>query len=152
MFIKIWFQDCRHLFIILGLFTINKEVANHVSKLLIKIVIFIPCTLRNRFRNAALTSRNIPGMRYITGQTVRNRLCGINPVPLGSKTCPKTSSPASGIVMSKAAHLAASTKMENRELERQLRRRRNAAVNHQQLVQALWTNGLQSPCLYSAFD
>ena len=34
--------------------------------------------LRNRFRNAELTSRNIPGMRRITGQTVRNRLREIN--------------------------------------------------------------------------
>ena len=70
-------------FTILGLFVIIKEVANYVSQLLRKIVIFIPCNLRNCFRNAALKSRSIPGMRPITGQTIRNRLCEINPVPTG---------------------------------------------------------------------
>ena len=45
----------------------------------------IPCTLRHRFRKAALASRNIPGMRRIsiTGHTVWNRLREINPLPTG---------------------------------------------------------------------
>ena len=105
-----------------------------VSRLLHNTVIFIHRILRNRFRNAALTSRNIPGMRRITGQTVRNRLHEINTC---SKTCPETLSKASKIAISKAAHLAASTETENRELELGLRRRRDAPVNHRQLAQAL---------------
>ena len=41
----------------------------------------------------------------------------------------KTSSQASEVAISKAAHLASSAKMENREIERRLRRRRKAPVN-----------------------
>ena len=55
------------------------------------------------------------------------------------KTWPKTSAQASQIAISKAAHLAASTKMENRELEHRLQRIQNAPVNHRQLAQALHT-------------
>ena len=64
-----------------GMFAISKEVANLVSQILRKIVIFTPCTLRNPFRNGALTSRNTPGKRRITRQTVRNTLREINSVP-----------------------------------------------------------------------
>ena len=109
-----------------------------MSQLLRKIVIFILCTLRNCVRNAALISRNIPCMRHITGQTVfgtdymRSTQCP----QACSKTCPKSPSQASEVAISKAAHLAASKKLENRSLNR-LRKRRNAPVNHQQLVQVL---------------
>ena len=56
---------------------------NSVSQLLCKTDIFTHFTLRNRFRNAALASRNILGMTSITGQAVRNRLREINLVPTG---------------------------------------------------------------------
>ena len=84
MIITIWFYDISHVFIILGLFAIDKGVANYVSLLLRKIVISISCTLRNRFRNAASISRNIPNMRCNYWQTVRNRLSEIDPVPQAS--------------------------------------------------------------------
>ena len=109
---------------------IVKEVANHVSQLLCKTVVFIHFTLRNYFRNAALTLRNIPGMRHITGQTVGTDY--VRSTQACSKTCPKTSSQASEIAISKPAHLAASIiiKMENHGLERCLRKRQNAPVNY----------------------
>ena len=43
--------------------------------------IFIPCTLRNRFPDAAMTLRNIHDTRRITGQTMRSSLYDISPVP-----------------------------------------------------------------------
>ena len=68
-----------------------------------------------------------------------------------SKTCPKTSSQASEISISKTAHFAASTKMENREFERRIQRRQNAPVNHRQPAKTLHEKCSQSACLYSAF-
>ena len=83
------------------------------------------CTLKYCFRNAALTLRNMPGLRPVTRQSNWNRLC------------PKTSSQASEVAISQVAHLAASTKMEDYELERRLLTRWNAPVNHIQLAKAL---------------
>ena len=70
-------QTCFHYFVTV---CDRQKVTNHVSQLLQNNVLSIHCTLRNRFRNAALTSRNIPSKRRITGQTVRNR--EINPMPI----------------------------------------------------------------------
>ena len=129
-FIAIRFKDCSHVFIILWLFAIAKEVANHVSQRLRNTVIFIHCTLRNRFRNAAMTSRNIPRKRRRTGQSVRNRPSEINPVRQAcGKTCHKTSSQSNKIVIDKTAHFATSTKMENGELESRLQRRQTTSRN-----------------------
>ena len=81
--IRLLFQDCRHVFLIQYLFANLKEVASHVPQLLRNTVIFTHCTIRIRFLNAALALRNMPSKRRITGQTVRNRLREINPVPTG---------------------------------------------------------------------
>ena len=68
--------------------------------------------------------RNIHSKRQ-TGQTVRNRLREINPVPTGQH-CPavrpvlRSHHRQARLQEYKAAHFAASTKMENRELERRL--------------------------------
>ena len=59
----------------------RQKVTNHVSQLQNN-VLSIQCTLRNRFRNAALASRNIPSKRRTAGQTIRNRLREINPRPI----------------------------------------------------------------------
>ena len=114
------------IFIILWLFAIAKEVANQVSQLLQNIVIFIHCTLRNCFRNVAMALKNIPSMRHLLDKLFKTDY-------VRSTQCPQTSE----IPLSQAAHLAASTKIKNQELEHGLQRTQNAPVNHRQLAQAL---------------